>query len=221
MIDLLALGAAPGGEAALAAALRPVLACEAVYKVGCGIAGDCRKLAAHHPAAFAVVAGCLDLSAMWRSHSIEQSESCPCCLCLAAAYRRGSPVLWRGVSPGVPAQPGGLWPARAASTGAALARRQELFNCAQACKDSCAPTAARCPARPCPSPGRCPAGGKRSTAGYRKRAGEVSLSALAQTVLGKPLDKSCQARCGPWEAPLRPTCRGTRLWWPVAVRCCA
>ncbi|KAL4452648.1 hypothetical protein ABPG75_008310 [Micractinium tetrahymenae] len=107
VVDLLALGAAPDGEAALAAALDPALSSEAVYKVGCGIAGDCRKLAAHHPAAFAVARGCLDLSTVWRSHSIEQM-------------------------------------------------------------------------------------GKRSTAGYRKRAGEVSLSVLAQSILGKPLDKSCQ-----------------------------
>ena len=35
------------------------------------------------------------------------------------------------------------------------------------------------------------AGGKRSTAGFKKRAGEISLSVLAQSLLGKPLDKSC------------------------------
>ncbi len=52
-------------------------------------------------------------------------------------------------------------------------------------------------ARPQPSPAHTPsppsAGGKRSTAGFKRRAGEVSLSMLAQTVLGKPLDKSQQA----------------------------
>ncbi len=97
VVDLLALAGAPDSEAALAAALSPVLASEAVYKVGCGIAGDCRKLAAHHPAAFAVTRGCVDLSATWRAYSVEQSE--PRCLWAAAlAGSRDlcirSPAFW-------------------------------------------------------------------------------------------------------------------------------
>ncbi|KAI7836357.1 hypothetical protein COHA_009779 [Chlorella ohadii] len=104
LVDLLAL--APH-EAELAAALAPILTSDRVFKLGCGIASDCKKLADHHPAAFSLVRSCLDLSVMWRSHHIEQS-------------------------------------------------------------------------------------GKRSTAGFKRRAGEVSLSMLAQTVLGKPLDKSQQ-----------------------------
>lgn len=90
VVDLLALAVTPDSEAALAAALGPVLASEAVYKVGCGIAGDCRKLATHHPAAFAVTRGCVDLSATWRAYSVEQSEPC----CLWAAALAGSRDLW-------------------------------------------------------------------------------------------------------------------------------
>ncbi|PRW61071.1 exonuclease mut-7 [Chlorella sorokiniana] len=104
LVDLLALAS---HEAELAAALTPALVSDRVFKLGCGIASDCKKLADHHAAAFSLVRSCLDLSVMWRSHHIEQS-------------------------------------------------------------------------------------GKRSTAGFKRRAGEVSLSMLAQTVLGKPLDKSQQ-----------------------------
>lgn len=57
------------------------------------------------------------------------------------------------------------------------------------------PAHAPCTAPP-PSSGPSCAGGKRSTAGFKRRAGEVSLSLLAQTVLGKPLDKSQQVGAG-------------------------
>lgn len=91
VVDLLALAGRAEGEAALAAALSPVLASDAVYKLGCGVSSDCRKLAAHHPAAFGLVRGCLDLSTAWRSHSIEQSE--------AAGERQGRLEGGLGVGP--------------------------------------------------------------------------------------------------------------------------
>jgi hypothetical protein len=71
VVDLLAL---TGRDAELAAALSPVLTSEGVFKLGCGIASDCKRLAGRHPRAFSLARACLDLSTLWRSHSIEQSE---------------------------------------------------------------------------------------------------------------------------------------------------
>ena len=71
VVDLLAL---TGRDAELAAALSPVLTSERVFKLGCGIASDCKRLAGRHPRAFSLARACLDLSTLWRSHSIVQSE---------------------------------------------------------------------------------------------------------------------------------------------------
>ena len=71
VIDLLAL---TGRDAELAAALSPVLTSDRVFKLGCGIASDCKRLAGRHPRAFSLARACLDLSTLWRSHFIEQSE---------------------------------------------------------------------------------------------------------------------------------------------------
>ena len=75
VIDLLALAARGGAaERALTDALQPALASDQLYKLGCGIAADLKKLTACRPVAFALARSCLDLSALWRSLCIEQSE---------------------------------------------------------------------------------------------------------------------------------------------------
>lgn len=140
---------------------------------GCGVASDCKKLADHHPAAFSLVRACLDLSALWRSHHIEKSELG----CGGAARRVAARVGLQGAA-------WGAW-------------RVHGFLCgSQVLTAAClASTHIFLPALVCPSLPSLhpwPAAGKRSTAGYKKRAGEISLSVLAKEVLGKPLDKTCQ-----------------------------
>lgn len=71
-MDLLAL---TGRDAELAAALAPLLSSPHVFKLGCGLAGDLRKLAGHHPAAFSLAHSCLDLSAVWRAQQEHASET--------------------------------------------------------------------------------------------------------------------------------------------------
>lgn len=140
MVDLLAL-TEQGQGSLLTAALAPLLTSPHVFKAGCGLASDFKRLARHHPDTFTLAHSCLDLSTLWRLRHIEQSEC--------------------GMEVGTPRLPqlSGAGPATMAF----------------------APQAARSPPPCCP----CLAAGKRSTAGYKRRAGEVSLSQLAQSVLGK------------------------------------
>lgn len=66
VIDLLALSGRPQ---ALSAALQPVMLAPDVYKLGVGLSGDFRKLAASYPAvaAFRAARGCLELTTLWRA----------------------------------------------------------------------------------------------------------------------------------------------------------
>lgn len=72
VIDLLALARPPLARQ-LSAALRPLLLEEKVYKLGCGLTGDLKKLALSYPFvdAFRSVHGCIDLSALWRDRHMQ------------------------------------------------------------------------------------------------------------------------------------------------------
>jgi len=65
VLDLLKLGTSC--PAALNASLQPLFMAPHIYKLGCSISGDLKKLASSYPdvAAFKSVAGCIDLTTLW------------------------------------------------------------------------------------------------------------------------------------------------------------
>lgn len=86
VLDLLKLGASC--PAALNASLQPLFLAPHIYKLGCSISGDLKKLSSSYPdvAAFKTVAGCIDLTTLWAGrHALPGEKRVP------SAYKRRAP----------------------------------------------------------------------------------------------------------------------------------
>jgi hypothetical protein len=86
VVDLLALAA--DHPEALSAVLQPLFLAPSVFKLGVGVCGDLRKLAASYPsvAAFQKANACLDLATLWRARDGGCSASA--CACSLLVRRR-------------------------------------------------------------------------------------------------------------------------------------